>query len=199
MVKKMILVTSPPASGKTYVSKELAKRLRHVVYLDKDTLIALSKQIFKVAGEPYNRSSDFFEAEIRNYEYDCVVDLALDALDYDDIVLINAPFTREIRDNGYISGLKEKLAAHNATLVVIWVITDVEIVHERMLARNSDRDTWKLANWEEYISKVNFNIPINLDDPSVKDDLLLFYNNNEEEFERSMADILAVLEETQGA
>lgn len=56
MTKKLIIVTSPPACGKTYISKALAKRLNHCVYLDKDTLIVLSKQIFKVAGEPYNRS-----------------------------------------------------------------------------------------------------------------------------------------------
>ena len=59
-MKRLILVTSPPACGKTYISKKLAENLRHVVYLDKDTLIPLSKVIFQVAGEPYNRSSDFF-------------------------------------------------------------------------------------------------------------------------------------------
>ena len=81
MSKKLIIVTSPPACGKTYISKELAKRLNHIVYLDKDTLITLSKQIFVVAGQPYNRSSDFFEKNIRDYEYECVVNLALEALD----------------------------------------------------------------------------------------------------------------------
>ena len=116
MVKKLILVTSPPACGKTYISKALAKRLQHVVYLDKDTLITLSKQIFVVAGQPYDRSSDFFEKNIRDYEYECVVDLAMEALDYDDIVLINAPFTQEIRDMDYIHNLKAKLAEKNATL-----------------------------------------------------------------------------------
>ena len=83
MEKKLIIVTSPPACGKTYISKELSKRLKHVVYLDKDTLIPLSKQIFAVAGQPYDRSSQFFEENIRNYEYDCIVALALEALDYD--------------------------------------------------------------------------------------------------------------------
>ena len=129
MVKKLILVTSPPACGKTYISKALAKRLQHVVYLDKDTLITLSKQIFVVAGQPYDRSSDFFEKNIRDYEYECVVDLAMEALDYDDIVLINAPFTQEIRDMDYIHNLKAKLAEKNATLVVVWVETSPEIVH----------------------------------------------------------------------
>ena len=49
-MKKLILVTSPPACGKTFISKQLAKALNHVVYLDKDTLIPLSKQIFAAAS-----------------------------------------------------------------------------------------------------------------------------------------------------
>lgn len=195
-MKKMILVTSPPACGKTYISKALAKQLKHVVYLDKDTLITLSRQIFVVAGEPYNRSSDFFEKNIRDYEYDCVVDLALEALEYDDIVLINAPFTREIRDMEYIHNLKEKLAAKQATLVIVWVETSPDIVHERMIQRNSDRDTWKLEHWDEYIAGCNFQIPDNLDNPKIKDDLLIFHNNNDEEFKQSMQEITRVLEET---
>lgn len=32
-----------------------------------------------------------------------VLDLAMEALEYDDIVLINAPFTQEIRDLDYIT------------------------------------------------------------------------------------------------
>lgn len=43
-MKKLILVTSPPACGKTFISKQLAKALNHVVYLDKDTLIPLSSK-----------------------------------------------------------------------------------------------------------------------------------------------------------
>ena len=196
MSKKLIIVTSPPACGKTYISKELAKRLNHIVYLDKDTLITLSKQIFVVAGQPYNRSSDFFEKNIRDYEYECVVNLALEALEYEDLVLINAPFTREIRDMEYIKGLKAQLAKKDATLVTIWVQTDPKIVHERMIERNSDRDTWKLEHWDEYIASCNFEIPEDLHDPNVKDDLLIFNNNNDEEFEKSMKEITGILNET---
>ena len=93
-MKKLILVTSPPACGKTFISKQLAKALNHVVYLDKDTLIPLSKQIFAVAHQPYDRSSIFFEKYIRDLEYRVVLDLAMEALEYDDIVLINAPLRR---------------------------------------------------------------------------------------------------------
>ncbi|MBK5243524.1 MAG: AAA family ATPase [Eubacteriaceae bacterium] len=193
-MKKLILVTSPPASGKTYVCKKLAEVLTHVVYLDKDTLIPLSKQIFVVAGEEYNRSSDFFNKNIRDYEYETIVALALEALDYDNIVLINAPFTKEIRDLGYINGLKEKLKEKKASLVIVWVETAVDVTRQRMIARNSERDTWKLEHWGEYIAGRNFDIPIALDDPGVKDDLLIFKNSNDEEFKTSLKHIVSILD-----
>ena len=63
-MKKLILVTSPPACGKSFVTRRVAKEMKNCVYLDKDSLIVLSKQIFLVAHENYNRSSDFFEANI---------------------------------------------------------------------------------------------------------------------------------------
>ncbi len=193
-MKKLILVTSPPASGKTYVAKKLAEALSQVVYLDKDTLIPLSKQIFVVAGEEYNRSSDFFEKNIRDYEYETVVALALEALDYDNTVLINAPFTKEVRDINYIYDLKAKLKKKKASLVVIWVETAIEVTRQRMIARNSERDTWKLAHWDEYLAESNFNIPIGLDNPHVKDDLLIFKNSTDQEFKTSLNEILSILE-----
>ena len=193
--KRLILVTSPPASGKTYISKKLSEKLKHIVYLDKDTLIPLSKQIFVAAGEQYNRSSDFFEKYIRDYEYTTIVDLALEALNYDDKALINAPFTREIRSSEYINNLKVKLKDYNAKLTVIWVITDQEVIHQRMVERNSDRDVWKLENWEEYISEVDFSIPSTIDDPDDDLDFLKFYNSSDEEYNESMERIVSLLEE----
>jgi tRNA uridine 5-carbamoylmethylation protein Kti12 len=193
-MKRLILVTSPPASGKTYISKQLAKALKHVVYLDKDTLIVLSHQIFKVANAEVNRSSAFFEEHIRNYEYDAVLALAMEALEYDDIVLINAPFTREIRDTAYIENLKSQLVEKNARLTVVWVITDIDVVKDRMIQRNSSRDTWKLEHWDEYIKGVDFSIPQSIDNAEVIDDLLLFRNSNEDEYRQSMQEVLSVLE-----
>ena len=193
-MKRLILVTSPPACGKTYISKKLAENLKHVVYLDKDTLIPLSKVIFEVAGEPYNRSSDFFKKYIRDAEYVTILELACEALKYDDIVLINAPFTQEVRDGAYINALKKRLVQMNTKLTVIWVQTDVEVCKQRMLARGSDRDTWKVEHWEEYIQGVNFDIPAALDDPDVLDDLLIFHNSSDEEYNRSMREILEIIE-----
>ena len=180
-MKKLILVTSPPACGKTFVTRKLAKAMPNCVYLDKDTLITLSKQIFVVAGEEYNRSSDFFEAEIRNPEYDCVMALAMEALEYNDTVFINAPYTREVRTPGYMESLRQELLQKKgAELVVVWVLCDKEVCRQRMIRRNSDRDTWKLENWDEYISKQNFSVP-----EGIKN-LFLFDNSTDDSFKKSI-------------
>ena len=190
MKKRLILVTSPPASGKTFVSQQLAKKLPHIVYLDKDALIPLSSRIFHVASQENNRSSAFFEEHIRNYEYDAILNIGFEALDYADLVLINAPFTREVRDNDYIKNLKEELQKHGAELVLIWVITDIEVSHRRMIKRNSPRDTWKLANWDEYVAGRDYSIP-NL--PELSDCLVKFYNSNSIEFDESIERITKFL------
>lgn len=193
-MKQMILVTSPPACGKTYISKQIAKNLKHVVYLDKDTLIPLSKQIFRTAKKPYDRSSDFFEENVRDYEYDVILDLAFEALEYDDTVLVNAPFTREVRDPDYVKALGKKLAARGAKLVVVWVIATPEVCHARMKKRNSDRDSYKLRHWNEYVRTVDFSIPSALLSPDSGAKLLLFYNSSAAEYEKSMHDVLPALE-----
>ena len=193
-MRRLILVTSPPACGKTFISKEVSKALKPIVYLDKDTLIGLSNQIFKVANEENNRSSDFFEEHIRNTEYEVVIDLALEALDYCDTVLINAPFTREIRDIEYVKSLSSKLSKLNCELDFIWVSASPETCHQRMIARNSTRDTWKLANWDEYIKGVNFSIPAPLASEESGSKLIIFDNDSNERFDQVMKDVVNQLE-----
>ena len=115
-------------------------------------------------------------------------------MDYDNIVLINAPFTREIRDEAFLNDFKKKLATKDAELTVIWVITDPAVCHRRMIARNSERDTWKLEHWEEYIRTQDFSIPGPLKKLDNGKNLLLFHNSSDEEYAKSMAEILPKLE-----
>ena len=48
-------------------------------------------------------------------EDEAILDLAMDALEYDDIVLINAPFSSEVRDAAYMDALKKKLVLYMKT------------------------------------------------------------------------------------
>ena len=193
-MKKLILVVSPPACGKTFISKKLAENLKHVLYLDKDTLVPLSNVVFDCANQERNRSSEFFEKYIRNVEYDVTMDFALEALKYEDCVLINAPFTREIRDNVFMKDLRNRLKEQNCGLYVVWVETKLEICRQRMISRNSPRDTWKLEHWDEYIATRDFNVPRNLYEDGVVDKLLIFHNSSQEEYEASMKEVIEELE-----
>lgn len=185
MAKHFILITSPPACGKTRLAKRLATELENSVYLDKDTLIPLSKQIFKVAGEPYNRSSEFFQKNIRDFEYDVIIDLGMEAIRYAETVIINAPFSKEVRDEGFIVDLKARLAKVGAKLLVIWISATPELCKYRMVKRNSDRDKWKIEHWDEYVKSVNFNPP-SID----KNELFIHKNANDNEADEYFSRLL---------
>ena len=185
MAKHFILITSPPACGKTRLARRLATNLDNAVYLDKDTLIPLSKQIFKVANMPYNRSSDFFQKNIRDFEYQVILDQGLEAIKYADTVIINAPFRKEVRDKAFIEDFKRRLEKVGAKLLVIWIFSSVELCKFRMRKRNSDRDRWKIENWDEYVKTVNFNPP-DLDE----EDLFIHRNSNDVEADEHFARLI---------
>ena len=182
-MKKLILITSPPASGKTTLAKALAKAMHDTVYLDKDTLVPLSKKVFEAAGEPVNRSSAFFEKYIRDVEYEVILDFAAEAIQFDSNVIINAPFSEEVRDKKYMEDLRQRFEKLGAGVCVIWISCSVETTHGRMKARNSDRDTWKLAHWDEYIRMENFS-------PPDLEGLLIYENDTDELAEKSFTALL---------
>ncbi len=196
MEKKLIIVSAPPASGKTYVSMKLAETLAHVTYLDKDSLVPLSNVAYKVAGLPIDREGEFFQKNIRDVEYDVILEMAFTALNYEDIVLINAPFTRELHHPEYIEQLRNKLKEqYNAHLVIVWVVCDIETVRARMISRNSDRDVFKIKNFDAWVKTQDFNIPTYLRVPNDPYSLVIFDNSNDDVFEKSMKDTVNLLEE----
>lgn len=67
--------------------------------------------------------------------------------------------------------------------MIVWVDTSPEVCHQRMVERNSSRDTWKLQNWDKYIAGCNFNKPEGIGD------ILVFHNNSMEEFNQSIKDM----------
>lgn len=196
MEKKLIIVSAPPASGKTYVSMKLAENLRHVVYLDKDDLVPLSNVAYDVTNQPRAREGLFFEEYLRNVEYDVILKQGFEALKYEDIVLINAPFSREIRNKEWVDNLRKTLKEqYNGTLVIIWVTCPVDVVHQRMIDRKSPRDVYKLQDWETFVATHNFSTPTELYVEGDPYSLILFDNGSEESYEASMRRTVNLLEE----
>ena len=122
--------------------------------------------------------------------------MGLSALKYDDLVLINAPFGREVRDLNWINAFRKKLHdEYNARLVVVWVVCDIENVRRRMIRRNSPRDESKLRDWDAWRKTQNFEIPKDLKIEGDPLSLILFFNNDSVQFQQSLRRTVALLEE----
>lgn len=188
--KKLILVAAPPACGKSYVSERIAEECGHIVYLDKDDLCCLVGCAFDMRGEEHNMDSKFYSQSIRPHEYSTIIRIALSALRYEDTVLINAPFGKEVRDSDYMAKLKHTVNEMGAELALVWVIAPVGMCYERMKKRNSARDVWKLENWNEYVQGINYTTPIQLVEEQAVDRLIEFNNGNAEEFSSSLHEVI---------
>ena len=78
-------------------------------------------------------------------------------------------------------------------MCVIWIVTDVAVCKARMMKRKSDRDTWKIEHWDEYVQRINFEIPEALRLENQPDSLLLYYNSDDTLADASFARILPIL------
>ena len=185
--KKLILIASPPACGKTTLAKKLAAELGNVVYIDKDALNPFGKQICRIGGKPYDPDSEFFVREVRELEYEVTMGMAYEALEFANTVIVNAPFGKEIRDTEYMMGVKDTAARLGAEVVLVFIVANGELCRERMTARGSIRDVYKLENWNAYVKNINFTPPTPLEDII---HLYLYRNETPEADSESLAKLL---------
>jgi hypothetical protein len=62
-----------------------------------------------------------------------------------------------------------------------------------MKKRNSDRDTLKLENWDEYVKKIDYTAPAKLIDDEAVDRLIVFDTANEDAFAASLEKTLEII------
>ena len=193
MKKKLILVAAPPACGKNYVSERICQALDCVAYLDKDDLSELLRRCFTLCSEECDMDGEFYAQNLRPYEYKTLLRLAFSALQFEKLVLVNAPLSKEVRSEEFMRGLRDKANGLGAELVLIWVTAPIEICHKRMRERNCDRDRLKLAQWEEYVKKIDYSAPVCLKEKGAIDEFILFNNENEQTFLSSLQQTLTIL------
>lgn len=195
MEKKLILVASPPASGKTYVSQRLAEALGQTVCLDKDDLCDLLRAGFAAAGEEVDMDGAFYGENLRAGEYATLLHLGFASLRHLQQVLVCAPFGKEIRDTEYMRRLKARANEAGADLVVIWVWAPPALCRQRMAQRASDRDTRKLEDWESYAQSINYTPPYELKNTGAVDRFMVFDNRDAAAMERSLNGALLMLQD----
>lgn len=195
MKKKLILVAAPPACGKTYVSELIAKALGNVTYLDKDTLAPMLRRSFALCGQAPDMDGDFYRENLRACEYETILDLAFSALRFEQTVILNAPFSTEVRNTDFIQSLKEKAHGLQADLMLIWVSAPIDVCFERIKERNADRDQLKIANWEEYVRKINYNAPKELESENAVDTFFIFDTSTDQTTKRAFDEVLKIIKD----
>ena len=195
-MKKIILIAGVPASGKNYISNAIMASLSNAAYFDKDDLSDLVECTLRIAGQSSNRDTDFFNENIRPFEYATIERLAFTSLKHCNTAIINAPYISQLGDVEYMKGLKCRANEAGAELAVVWVaVPDKEILRSRMVKRASDRDLWKLSNFDEYYESIRLSPPTRLFECGAIDKLIVFYADCDTELDDSLKTTLEYIEE----
>jgi predicted kinase len=155
----MVLVSGYAGSGKTETGKILAE-ITSWALLDKDTLTRplVEQLLTELNGDPHDRQSPLYLHRVRPLEYDCLVRTGQENLECGSSCILSAPFLHEVTDVAWLRRTRRRCQALGGELVVTWVAADTESMRQRLIARNADRDTWKIANWAEYLLSIDVNM-----------------------------------------
>jgi predicted kinase len=155
-MSRLIFFTGHAGVGKTALSKMAVQQL-HVLtgesffLLDKDTVYSAysAKVMGLITGDPHDRDSPTFLKNLRQPEYDGLLDIARDNLAIGVNVVICAPFSQEVKTRKLFDVQALGMPA-NTRIHVAWITIDEELAKQRIISRGDMRDRYKLAHWDEY-------------------------------------------------
>jgi predicted kinase len=148
-----LLVSGPPASGKTALGRALAARLGAAL-LDLDVATApLAAVVADLVGQ-----SDLDAAELagttRAARYETLFALAEDNLRVGCPVVLVAPFTTERQESKAWTRIADRLTAAGGTPTLVWLRAGRELLLERLRSRGAARDLGKLADPAGFLDRI---------------------------------------------
>ncbi|HEV7761064.1 MAG TPA: AAA family ATPase [Acidimicrobiales bacterium] len=152
----MVIVAGLAGSGKTETGKLLAS-VTGWALLDKDSLTRslTERLLLRLNGDPHDRHTPLYVDVVRPLEYDCLLKTAWENVVCGVSVILSAPFIREVNDDGWLRGVRQRCRRSGSRLHVVWVASDPPSMRIRLTSRGADRDVWKLANWDAYLQTVD--------------------------------------------
>ncbi|HEY1487372.1 MAG TPA: ATP-binding protein [Micromonosporaceae bacterium] len=164
MIATVWVVAGAPGAGKTTYARGLVQRLEpRPALLDKDTVYgSFVAATLRAAGRPPGeREGSWYDRHIKAYEYGGLIATAREIRTAGCSVVLVAPFTSEIHDADRWAAMVDGLGGPPVRLV--WVHCDAETLRRRIIARGSDRDSGKLADFDRFVAQIRLVEP-----PAVK-------------------------------
>ncbi|UOQ87099.1 AAA family ATPase [Gracilibacillus salinarum] len=180
-MQKLVFFVGVAGTGKTTVAEKVTEQIP-CAFLDRDTVGGRFVERFLEMNDldPNDRDSSFYKENLRDLEYDTTKDICIENLRVGQNVFMISPFTAELKNKQW---LEEVIAASGKTKedidvkVVVVTLADIEQQRKRIEERGTVRDSWKLDNWGDYETRVDFVPTINWDIP--EDHIEIFDNSGD--------------------
>ena len=155
-MQKCFVVCGSPGSGKSTYAEQLAS-LHHATLLDIDPVTErLVRLALAQSGQDVDdRDSEYFKSTFRAPIYETLFDIARGNLAIQDVVLVG-PFTKELREPNWPSGLSEALGV---TVEIHYVQCPPKERKRRLVSRGNTRDLAKLKDWDNHIQYYGLESP----------------------------------------
>jgi predicted kinase len=139
----VVVVSGPPASGKTTLAAALARALHHA-FIDLDIVTGtMTRAALALAAADETALDGELGARLRDARYGALLDTAAANLRVGLGVVLSGPFTRERTEPARWDALRERLDYPDAVLISLELAEPARRL--RMQARDAPRDRAKLA------------------------------------------------------
>ena len=156
---RLILFAGHAGTGKSTLAKKalpliIEKTGEDFFFLDKDTVYGdFSAHVMGLTTQnPNDRDSPFYLENLRDWEYQGLINIARENLLLGVNVILIGPFSKEIQSGKMFDA--QKLGVPPQTSIqVAWIDLEESEAKKRMEKRADPRDEWKLAHWDQYAKR----------------------------------------------